>query len=121
MPVIRATFSDCFAMYATLRSGEKNSLGNAVPAMGAEHVTLCRRGHAFETRWIGQCTKDCFCQSLGISAVHQEAVAPAVDQLGQAVSRESHDRCAREHGLELDLAPRTVEHRLHHPPVAALH
>src|SRR5437899_4017096 len=80
MPVIRATFSDCFAIYATLRSGEKNPLGDAIPAMGAEHVTLRRLGHALQALWIGQGAEDRPGQRLGIGAIDEEAVAAAVDR-----------------------------------------
>src|SRR5216684_4386429 len=106
MPVIRATFSECFDMYATLRSGEKNPLGDAVPAVGAKHVTLRRRGHALQPLRIGQSAEDRSGQRLGIGAIDEEAMASAIDQLWQAVASQPHHRRARDHGLEIDLAPR---------------
>ena len=37
----------------------------------------------------------------------------AIDQFRQPVARQPHHRRARDHRLEIDLAPRVVEHRLH--------
>src|SRR5258708_30440635 len=117
---MRATFSDCFDMYATLCSREKNPLGNAVPAMGAKHVTLRREGYALQAAWIGQRTEDRLGQRLRIGAIHEEAMASTIDQFRQAVSCQSHHWRARNHGLEIDLTPRIVEHCLPEHRVVAI-
>src|SRR5206468_8749139 len=63
---------------------------------------------------------DCASQRFGLSTVHEEAMATAVDQLWQTVSRQPHHGRARDHGLEIDLTPRVVEHRLHEQSAVAI-
>ena len=75
-------------------------------------MALGGRRHAFEPLRIGDRAENGLGERRRIGAIDQEAVPAAIDQLGQAVAIEAHDRRARHHGLEIDLAPGVVQHRL---------
>ena len=70
-------------------------------------------GHAFQPLRIGKGIQDGFGEFRGVRTIDQEAVTPLADQLGKTVTPQADHRRPRYHGLEIDLPPGVVEHRLH--------
>src|SRR5579859_2273958 len=92
----------------TFPSGEKHPLGDAAPRMSAEYIALGSVGHDFESCGFRYSANDRLGQRLGIGAIDQKAVSATIGQFRQTVTCKPHDRRAREHRLEIDLAPRIV-------------